>query len=155
MIQRIQTIYLIAVVAISSLYFFLPFCTYTLPESQYIFKITGVEKVSLLSEPATDDAGTTPLMIVLGLIVIISLVTIFNFKKRLLQIKMGRFIIFLNALLIVLVFYDADQVSLKTGVHPDYQFGLLIPAIAIVLTVLANRAIRKDEELVRAADRIR
>jgi hypothetical protein len=33
--------------------------------------------------------------------------------------------------------------------------GMFIPILSIVLIVLANKAIRKDEQLVKSADRLR
>jgi hypothetical protein len=39
--------------------------------------------------------------------------------------------------------------------QPSYQFGIFLPVISLLLLVLASRAIRKDEALVKSADRLR
>jgi hypothetical protein len=36
-----------------------------------------------------------------------------------------------------------------------YQFGMYIPLISLIFLVLASRAIRKDEELIKSSDRLR
>ena len=36
-----------------------------------------------------------------------------------------------------------------------YEFGMYLPAVALICNLLANRFIRKDEALVRSVDRIR
>ena len=36
-----------------------------------------------------------------------------------------------------------------------YEFGMYLPALALIFNLLANRFIRKDEALIRSVDRIR
>ncbi|MEM8763780.1 MAG: DUF4293 family protein, partial [Bacteroidota bacterium] len=42
-----------------------------------------------------------------------------------------------------------------TSVPPDKGIGMLIPVFSIVFLALANRAIKKDEDLVKSVDRLR
>jgi len=41
------------------------------------------------------------------------------------------------------------------GIPSTYQFGMYIPLISLVFLVLASRAIRKDEALIKSSDRLR
>lgn len=81
-----------------------------------------------------------------------ALTNVFNFKKRKLQVVLNRLIILINFVLFGLMIYEFFQ--LEAG---DKQFGLGIgiPILVIVLLVLANRGVIKDEQLIRSADRIR
>jgi hypothetical protein len=91
------------------------------------------------------------------LTILISWIEIFQYKNRMTQIKLGT----LNSLLITgaLVFlvyltYKA-QSEILPNILGEYQLGLFLPAVALVLNSIANRFIRKDEKLVRSVDRIR
>jgi hypothetical protein len=89
--------------------------------------------------------------------VLISWIEIFQYKKRLTQIKLGT----LNSLLIAgslifLVYLTyKGQSELLSNILGEYKIGLFMPAIALILNSIANRFIRKDEKLVRSVDRIR
>lgn len=73
------------------------------------------------------------------------------------------FVFVFNAALIGLIFWIPEKIadsinSINTGnyVSIDYkQIGAIMPLISLLLLVFANRAIRKDEIKVRAADRLR
>jgi hypothetical protein len=38
---------------------------------------------------------------------------------------------------------------------PSYQFGIFFPLVSLVCIIMASRAIRKDEALVKSSDRLR
>jgi ABC-type proline/glycine betaine transport system permease subunit len=49
-----------------------------------------------------------------------------------------------------------QKVALLNQFNPDnYGIGALLPSLAILFLILAIRGIRKDENLVRSADRLR
>ena len=50
--------------------------------------------------------------------------------------------------------YQSLMMSGETAVS-EKGIGMFIPILSIVLIVLANKAIRKDEQLVKSADRLR
>jgi len=66
---------------------------------------------------------------------VLALIAIFLFKNRKLQFVLGRLNIILNV--------------------SEKGIGMLIPIISIVLLVIANKAIKKDEHLVKSVDRLR
>lgn len=91
-----------------------------------------------------------------GLSVIVALFAIFQYRNRLLQIKLGA----LNALLIggtlvacALSTFQAEKLLVEGESH--YQTGFWFPVAALFFNLLANRFIRRDELLVRSADRFR
>jgi len=90
----------------------------------------------------------------LGLVPILAFITIFIFKKRNLQIKLIWIIIFL-----ILIYYFTTLYAC-IGLHVDVKeiftnFSLYFNLVNLILCDLAIRAIKKDENLVRAADRLR
>jgi len=78
-----------------------------------------------------------------------------KFNNRLLQLKMGA----LNSLLMAGSMGSAAYFAVKliqANHQPgSYGISLFFPAVAMVCNAIANRLIRKDENLVRDADRIR
>jgi membrane protease YdiL (CAAX protease family) len=136
MIQRIQSIYMLLVAAIAGGLTFI-FGLYTTIEGVEIF--------------AKDD----PLYIGLFMAsAILALITIFLFKNRKLQFVLNRFNIIFNLTLLGVFVYRMLTLSGETEVS-EKGIGIIIPIISIVLLVLANRAIKKDEDLVKSVDRLR
>lgn len=76
-------------------------------------------------------------------------VCIFLFKKRMLQMTFNRWMIYAHIFLAGSLAYMFYQEAVS-----QYMI-LCLPLCAVIFLILANRAIQKDEELVRSADRIR
>lgn len=85
---------------------------------------------------------------------VLSIVTIFLFKNRKTQMKVTGFNILWNILLIGYLAYSLT--SLPGGFSDSEKgIGLFAPFISILMLVIANRFIKKDEELVKSVDRFR
>ena len=136
MLQRIQTIYLLCAAGISAGLIFV-FNLWITNAGETIF--------------AKDD------LLYLGLFLgsaLLSIIAIFMFKNRKLQFVLGRLNIILNFILLGFFVYLSLNVSGETAVS-EKGIGMFIPIISIVLLVLANKAIKKDEDLVKSVDRLR
>ena len=137
MIQRIQTIYLLlAFVLTGILPFFIPLWTMT-DGSAYFFMQNQVYVVAL------------------GLSTTLSLLSIVSYKKRQNQFVIDRLNIILNLILLGLFVYRSLNLSGETITVSEKGIGMFLPIVAIVLLVLANKAIKKDEDLVKSVDRLR
>ena len=137
MIQRIQTIYLlVAFVLTGILPFFIPLWTMT-DGSAYFFMQNQVYVVAL------------------GLSTTLSLLSIVSYKKRQNQFVIDRLNIILNLILLGLFVYRSLNLSGETITVSEKGIGMFLPIVAIVLLVLANKAIKKDEDLVKSVDRLR
>ena len=137
MIQRIQTIYLLlAFVLTGILPFFIPLWTMT-DGSAYFFMQNQVY------------------VVVLGLSTTLSLLSIVSYKKRQNQFVIDRLNIILNLILLGLFVYRSLNLSGETITVSEKGIGMFLPIVAIVLLVLANKAIKKDEDLVKSVDRLR
>lgn len=136
MIQRIQSIYLlVAVIANGILPLFLPL--YTLNNGEEVFFINNLAYAFLFVFS-----------------VMLSIASLFSFKKRKKQFVLGRLNIILNFILLGLFIYQSLNLSGDASVS-EKGIGMLLPLISIVCLSLANRAVKKDEELVKSADRLR
>lgn len=136
MIQRIQTVYLILVALLMvALYIWFP---------------------ALQSETGETvlDRSALWIMIPIFTSVGLAILSILNFKKRQLQFVINRLNIILNFVLLGVFVYRSLSVSGETLVSMK-GIGVLIPVISIVFLVLANKAIKRDEDLVKSVDRLR
>ena len=150
MIQRIQTLYLLAVVALGIALIFLPVLQLVTPEEAEELQIWELSALGGAPLP-----GLWGLLLTTALIPLLALVDIFLYKKRLLQARLN---IFLALLCLgyygVLAIY-IWQAKLALGVDWHILPWASFPLVCLILTMMATRAILRDEALVRAADRIR
>ena len=136
MIQRIQTVYIILVALLTGV---LPF---------YLSLWTGIEGNTVF---AMDIIWVA---VIFAASSALALITIFLFKKRKNQFVFNRLNIILNLFLLGFFVYRSLNLSGETSVS-EKGIGMLIPVFSIVFLVLANRAIKKDEDLVKSVDRLR
>jgi len=121
MIQRIQTVYLFFVFCLMAIIIFFPF--------------SSSWTVSL-------DAG---------IVAVLSLIAIFTYKKRKLQIKICFAMLYLLILAYLLhIYFNYYSLSIS-----EIPFTLIFPTIAGIFIYLAILGIKKDERLVRSLDRLR
>ncbi|MCI5744602.1 DUF4293 domain-containing protein [Phocaeicola faecicola] len=149
MIQRIQTVYLLIVAILMVLMMSFPI--------GFFYTEAAVAEMSNLSVALPDGAlDYTPwaLFVLLMLVAVLSLATIFLYKKRMLQIRLTLFSS------IVLIGYYATLAffvysTLKGYGSFTYSWTVSLPVVSIILNWLAIRAIGKDEMLVKAYERLR
>ncbi len=155
MIQRIQTIYLFLVFIFALLFIFFPKGIIETASLSYIVKSFAIE-IAETGESYSYSNFLSLLVIILPFVIMImSVYSTFQYKNRPLQIKLGKMNVFMHVLLVVSVFFYLD--ALKTHLQGTISYGIAIifPLAAMLFLLLANRAIRKDEQLVRSADRLR
>lgn len=137
MIQRIQTIYLLLAFLVTGvLLFFVPLWTTNNGKAFYFMQ---------------DQVYT----ILLGLSTMLTILSIISYKKRQNQFVMGRLNIILNLILLGLFVYRSPNLSGEAVTVSEKGIGMFLPIVAIVLLALANKAIKKDEDLVKSVDRLR
>lgn len=158
MLQRIQTVFLFIAGIAGLLVFFFPLADYYHElEGNYRLFITGVS--SLDPNPAQHFSSlfTLPLIIMAAVAAALPLLTIVLFKKRLLQSRLCAFGVLANiVLLMLLFFYYAPQLGKMTNTEPVYHYpGIACMLVSLIMLILANRSIKKDEALVKSSDRLR
>ena len=162
MIQRIQTIFLFLYSAALISTFFFPVWQKVSFDDQT--NEVDVIVTGHVSSVVYDKAGDAIIIIdnfwVGGFIIITCIVaamSIFSFRNRLTQIKLGTLNSLFTSLLVIYylyeIFYNIDYVDIKDKISFLISFYLIF--LAIFFNFLANRFIRKDELLVRESERIR
>ena len=135
MLQRIQTLYLLMAAI----------CSGILSSSTYLIILDGV------IVGITDSLAY--LLLFLGS-ALLSVISIFLYKSRQTQFVLGRLNIILNFILLGLFVYRLLSLPGEPA-NSEKGIGLLLPVFSIVLLVLANKAIKKDDLLVKSVDRLR
>ncbi len=158
MIQRKQTIYLFLAAIAMALDFVFPIASF-IGSGQYQLEFYIYQVVSKVPDmvPPFDVMFVAPVTALTGLVVLGSLLTIFMYRKRIMQAKMVRgLVIFTLADVALLFFYNIPALEKLTGYQAEYNYaGIAMPLIAMVLLIFAFGGIMKDEKLVRSADRLR
>ena len=155
MIQRIQTVYLLAVAGMFIALLFLPLAVVQTNGKQYSFGVEGLQTTTTISELAYP---TWSLMAIAAIIVLLSFVIIFMYKKRVLQIRMCIY----NALLIIGFCVLFGFYSWQFSKSPElsdmkiiFRFWAAFPFVSLILNYLAIRNIGADETMVRSLERLR
>lgn len=156
MIQRIQSVFLLLAAVSAVLLFFFPLASYFGDFHSVEVFVYYVKDFVPSGEPLFGPYFLLPLTIIAALLVIMPFSTIFLYKKMRQQIKVIQFTVILDLLFVGLVFlFFTDAFAKATQSSAEYQIGVFLPLIHIVLTLLALRAINKDIKLIRSADRLR
>ncbi|WP_242132152.1 DUF4293 domain-containing protein [Aestuariivivens marinum] len=138
MLQRIQTIYLLVAAGVSAgLIFIFPLFQIEAIHGQWVYAKDDVLVLSLFLGSA-----------------LLSVISIFRYNNRKSQFMLGRLNIILNFFLLGFFVYQSLNVSGEAQVS-EKGIGMFLPIISIVFLVLANKAIKKDEDLVKSVDRLR
>ena len=152
MIQRIQTIYLLAAAVVAVVCLCLPVGTY----GSGGLVVSKAYNLWIASPNGLRDFSVWPLFAVLAFVAAISLYAIFVYSNRIVQ---ARFCMFGMLLLLgwyILFFVLSRFVTVGEGATEfTPSLTCALPVVSMVLIFLARRAILADEKLVRAADRIR
>ena len=157
MIQRIQTIWLLATTIVLLGLFVFPYVSYIdlvgLGKKISVFGI-----YSSVNNEAVKEGSFLLQAIATGLIALFPLFIIFQFRNRKRQIAF----IFVEMALIVLlgVWMWATANSTLSAINQSVQagnigVGFFILPVAIILLSMAIGGIRKDEKLIKSADRLR
>ena len=145
MLQRIQSIFLL----LTSGSFFSLFGVHFASSNKSAEGIFSDQLYNIMDNP-----------VLMGLAVFggaMALITIFMFKNRPLQLRLGYLLIVLCILLplvAALLMYNEGTQNAPNVVIDD-GLGIYLPIVGLVSTILANRFIKKDNNLVKSMDRLR
>ena len=158
MLQRIQTL-LLAIVAIAML------SVTALPIWEKS-SATLNEKVILTSfaleyfkETNLASSANTMVIVILAIIsACIATFSITQYKKRMLQMTLGLVNSIMIATVLGYTFYQVFKVGIpmfEPENQGSYGAGFIAAVVAMLCNMIANRFIRRDEMLVKSADRMR
>lgn len=142
MIQRIQSIFLFLVAACYAAALFMPLA-YLQVEN---------EVVTMTAFSMQPDVTNTPVFwvgIAMIVVIMVAVYSVFQYKNRLLQMKLGTLISFATAATVALIW-------LLKGDYPTaFAIGMWLVLGSLVFNFLSNWFIRRDEKMVRDSNRLR
>lgn len=158
MIQRIQSVFLLLLALAMGSVLFLPIWSKSDPVSGQHLVMTAISLSYAPSDPGMSvSTSTWPIAALATASMFVALIEIFQYRNRLRQLQLG----LLNLLLIIATigtsFYytSIGEQQLNLKIMGSFEAGFYLPTLALLLNLLANRFIRRDEQLVRSMDRLR
>lgn len=152
--QRIQSLYLFLAIVLNVALFFITLGKIDVAGVKIPFNLYGFTDSS-----AEVSYSTVMLAVVVTLSILLSAIVILSFKKRQLQIKLSQLNLFVQVGFVAEIFLLIDnavsEMYASTIALVEYGIGSFMSLLPLLLIFLAIRSIKKDEALVRAADRIR
>jgi len=157
---RPQSLYLFLAALCAGLMFVFPINSYEVLNSesggQYSLEVMG-----FLNESGKEIVDVKPLLpfyVVVPLLSVILAISIFMFNKRKRQMRVSRSSYLITALIIA-GSYLANNSFIAymdpPGVKASFGVSFYLPFAVLAFTWLANRSIKKDEDLIRSLDRLR
>ena len=155
MIQRIQTVYLLAIVVLSGFVIFSPLADLLnkVDNLNYLVDFKGISLIQTTGNII--ESRIWALTSVSMVVPILALIAIFSFKNRVKQIRLtviNMFFILCFYIFLVLYLWPACG-----RLHADWHLRIVtvFPLVNLILSYLAIGAIGKDEKLINSMDRLR
>jgi len=155
MIQRIQTLYLVIIGGVFISLLFLPLADIQSGNVLYSFTVEGLYTTV---SPIELVFPTWSLLVITAIIILLSFLIIFMYKKRIFQMRICVY----NTLLIIGFCALTGFYLWKFSHSPElpdmkihFRFWGCFPFIALILNYLTIRRIGIDEAMVRSLDRLR
>ncbi len=155
MLQRIQSIYLLFAALVIAALFVFPLVHDVFVNGQAVtVKVSGV--YGFANGQTEQLQAFIPLSIATAFIAMVPLIIIFMYKNRKKQIMYCY-----GAMGVILAYSYWVSTAVKNAIGgsdltmSNYGIGIILLSLAVFLIVFAQKAIQKDEKLVRSADRLR
>lgn len=155
MIQRLQSVYLLLAGITATLLLFIPLARFNV-SGQVYFSLSafGIDSINV-----APIGGTIRYLWVIALctvlVAVCSFCSIFLFRHRMLQLKLTWWAILFEVVYCLTYALQCYNFQSNTASHFSFTIGTILPSVIYIFLWLAARAIKRDEELVRAANRIR
>jgi dipeptide/tripeptide permease len=151
MIQRIQTLFLLAVAVLSGL----------MMTGDLIILDNGSGTLFSIGFAGLVEVGGKflqslwPLSVIIALVPLLALAAIFLFRNRKLQMRLTMLLLLLSLGTIILAAFYVIMFNRKIEVSLIWRIKALFPIISAIFAWLAYRKILQDDLLVKSYDRLR
>jgi len=159
MLQRIQTIYILILTILLFIAPFFSFTQFNLEEGNILFLATGMKgDITIL------DSFVFPKYVITGYLVSVSfsILMLVNYKKRSRQMRYGKLLYLIISITLCYMLIESynlknliDSLENVVFVGQTYHIGFFLLVSSFPFLFLANRSIKKDEDLVKSLDRLR
>ena len=154
MIQRIQSVYLLLAGLVPAFTLTTPLARFWQESGYYLMTALGFNPYGA---PAYTGTPHIPYgVLAFGiLLIVLPFANIFQYKNRRRQMRICNWTV--AGIIAYYVSYICYVVIFAMHTNTNFQPGIcaFFPMLTLIFTLLARYSIKKDEELVRAADRIR
>jgi hypothetical protein len=155
MIQRIQTVCLLLTTILSVIFLNGHIIRFADGPKNVLY--VGSDGVRIIDN--TGGPETVWILVLLTFLILtillISLITIFLYKKRKIQMKLSTGLIVFVCILILAAAYYYISVTIKYSGEIKPGINLMILPLMLLFSYLARRGIKRDEMLVKSYDRLR
>ncbi|MEA5043341.1 MAG: DUF4293 domain-containing protein [Petrimonas sp.] len=150
MLQRIQTLFLLLASVCMLMATVTPLASFSHNGNPVVFEAMGLFRDGSL------ESSTWALFVIGAISSLLSIVTVFLYRTRMVQIRISIFNIFLMIGFYLYFGFLIFRINPEAGLQfQKIGVGVIMPVIAIILTYLAIRKIGADEVLVRSFNRLR
>ncbi len=156
MIQRKQSLFLLLAVIAYALCLFLPIAgveTQAMGSDCLVYNLGVVNGDSGISLCGT----CVPLFVLLAVSAVMTVANIFLYKNRKLQMSLCSITALFNVLWCIdyaLILFGIIAIPEAVGTY-HLKFAACLPVVSLILVLMAKKGVSDDENLVKAADRIR
>ena len=152
MIQRKQSLFLLLTALMALIFLSGDYLTFVdISGSNYLLDFSGLHYNS--GEKTSTYFLILPVTVII--IPVLSLIIIFLYKNRILQIKLTKILLGFELIFILATIVISLSLIKQLDITLNSWYKCLIPLFQLIFSVLALRSIRKDDELVKSYDRIR
>ena len=150
MLQRIQTLFLLLAAAAMLVASVMPLAFFIYEGDKVTLEAMGVYLDGTLNDSTWGQFA-------LGMASsVLSLITVFLYKQRMLQIRLSVFnVLLMIGFYLYFGFIIYKLLPMETLEFQKVGVGIIMPLIALILTILAIRNIGADEALIRSLNRLR
>jgi hypothetical protein len=154
MIQRIQSLFLLAATVLFVIFIFHPV------SSLYISGDTAAEffAYGLMSDSETPEMlyNTFPIIVLAIITTILTVLTIFVYKNRTIQMRICVYniLITLGLIISIFIYYYLIRKHFEVSKHA-FSYSVLLPVVNVILLFQAFRGIRRDDLLLKSYNRLR
>jgi hypothetical protein len=148
MIQRVQTLYLLIAISTIALFLTAPAIRYESQDGIVNFNVPAWDVVVFISGYYVYFT-----LIFAAIASALSIIAVFLFKYRKVQLLITRIAmlpVLLSGLTVLYVFLTKE-----TSLDMIYYYGNILVLLPLAFLFLAQKAIKKDEDLIRSLDRVR
>jgi len=154
MIQRIQSIFLLVIATCMIITVFL--INWQETTAAETVTMTALNMVHTKAGTEVSSRDVWYIAALAGIAAGVALYSLVSYKNRVLQMGLGA----INALIMagvlgLIIYFSREAETIIPGQEGAFQTGTYLPMAAMICNIIANRFIRRDEKLVRSADRMR
>ena len=158
MLQRIQTLLLLVVAVAMASVTALPIWEKSSATLNEKVQLSAFNLEHLKGNACVLATSTAVIGVLAILAALVAIFSITQYKKRVLQMTLGVVNSVVIAVSLGYTFYQVFKVGVpmfEPASQGDYGSGFMAMVVALLANMIANRFIRRDEMLVKSADRMR